>query len=72
MSGDAQFHRSQHAGGGPPRPVAVEVFATLLHRHARDTATMLRFMADRLANVLPEAVTILRRLTGKAGRPMRR
>lgn len=48
-------------GGDLPAPLRVEVFATLLHRQAGDTGTMLRFMADRLASALPEAVTILHR-----------
>jgi hypothetical protein len=48
-------------GGDLRGPLRVEVFATLLHRQARDTGTMLRFLADRLANALPEAVTILHR-----------
>jgi len=48
-------------GADLPAPMRVEVFATLLRRQAGDTAMMLRFMADRLATALPEAVTILHR-----------
>ncbi len=51
------------AGDGSelPAPLRLDVFATVLHRQAADAGELLRFLADRLAQALPEAVTVFHR-----------
>jgi len=48
-------------GGEVPAPLRLDVFATVLHRQAVDAGELLEFLADRLANALPEAVKVAHR-----------